>query len=595
MSATRARWSRSAIVASCRSSRSALAAVRAIRQAASGPRLAACDRVLRAALPARQRAAPQRRAPRRAGQLRHAHRPRPGQQEHRQGAARHAHARPRGRAANASTTRSRRGREPPAPAGAEGAWTAVTVAMADHLAQQRAGGHLLRDLGLVVVLLELCGEQRAELGGLSAETTRGAIAERAGLTVDRLDDCNQILEHAGVLSVERRRARERRPAPPEHLHAARSADQHQAADRHRQRAQTVPAGRQTSTGRAAYRYRQGGKPVPAGRRTSTGRAGLPVLAGRQTSTGRAADGYSQGGISATVGTGLPPSIARTRERPVEKAVETSPPTSPATNERGEGIAMQRGRVVRSAASRRGSPRSATAPAALSRRSRAVAGGGRRAAGASTPGPVAARAGLHARRRDPRLPSAHAARSSRRSSTSSSPATTPAPAAPAPAADCQPRAGSDGRRRRSCWSARCSATAAMTAPARSPSSPHTASCSRVFVERVRWSTLCEQPMRYSERPLRPALERARSTTRPTPDGRRRHERHQDEQHAARGRCRRTTSRLRRSVLGAILLDERHLVALSVTSSCAPSTSTASSTRRCSPRCSRCTTRAARSTI
>ena len=35
--------------------------------------------------------------------------------------------------------RARRGREPPAPAVHEGAWTAVTVAMAEHLAQRAAG------------------------------------------------------------------------------------------------------------------------------------------------------------------------------------------------------------------------------------------------------------------------------------------------------------------------------------------------------------------------------------------------------------------------------------------------------------------------
>ena len=87
-----------------------------------------------------------------------------------------------------------------------GAWTAVTVAMADHLAGDRPGGRLLRDLGLVVVLLELCCEQRSQRGGLCAETTRVVIAQRAGLTVDRLDHCHQILERAGVVSIERRRA-----------------------------------------------------------------------------------------------------------------------------------------------------------------------------------------------------------------------------------------------------------------------------------------------------------------------------------------------------------------------------------------------------
>ena len=51
----------------------------------------------------------------------------------------------------------------------EGAWTAVTVTMAKSPRSRRPGGRLLRDLGLVVVLLELCCEQRAEHGGLRAE------------------------------------------------------------------------------------------------------------------------------------------------------------------------------------------------------------------------------------------------------------------------------------------------------------------------------------------------------------------------------------------------------------------------------------------
>ncbi len=146
----------------------------------------------------------------------------------------------------------------------EGGWTAVTVAMAEHLATERPSGHLLRDLGLVVVLLELCSEQRAEHGGLAAETTRVAIAERAGLTVDRLDDCNQILEHAGLLSIERRRAANGgRHLPSTYtLHEAPTV----------QGGQRVLAGRQTGTGRAADEYGQGGRRVPAGRQTGTGRA-----------------------------------------------------------------------------------------------------------------------------------------------------------------------------------------------------------------------------------------------------------------------------------------------------------------------------------
>ncbi|MGO9789993.1 MAG: hypothetical protein ACLP8S_11020, partial [Solirubrobacteraceae bacterium] len=165
----------------------------------------------------------------------------------------------------------------------EGAWAAVTVAMAEHLASARAGGRLLRDLGLVVVLLELCCEQRAEHGGLSAATTRGAIAERAGLTLDRVDGCNKILERAGVLSIERRRvANGGRHLPSTYtLHEAPSALD----------------------------------------------GGISGLAGPQAGTGRAADQDWQGGFSATVGPGLRPSIARTREPAVEKALETLSPSA----------------------------------------------------------------------------------------------------------------------------------------------------------------------------------------------------------------------------------------------------------------------------
>ena len=161
--------------------------------------------------------------------------------------------------------------------------------MADHLAQQRTGGHLLRDLGLVVVLLELCGEQRAALGGLSAETTRVQIARRAGLTVDRLDDCNQILEHAGVLSVERRRA----PNGGRHLPSTYTL--HEAPSTTTLDADRAPAARHTGIGSAENEYSQGGIPVPAGRQTGTGRARERVLAGRDSGTGRAANGYWQRG------------------------------------------------------------------------------------------------------------------------------------------------------------------------------------------------------------------------------------------------------------------------------------------------------------
>ncbi len=130
--------------------------------------------------------------------------------------------------------------------------------MADHLAIERDGGHLLRDLGLIVVLLELCGEQRAERGGLSAEATRSKIAARASLTVDRIDDRNHVLERAGVLRVERRRAANGgRTLPSTYtLHEAPPT----------QSRKPVPAGPQNSTDSAANRHPHGREPVLAGPR-----------------------------------------------------------------------------------------------------------------------------------------------------------------------------------------------------------------------------------------------------------------------------------------------------------------------------------------
>ena len=209
----------------------------------------------------------------------------------------------------------------------EGGWTAVTVAMAEHLAGERTDGRLLRDLGLVVVLLELCCEQRTEHGGLSAATTRGAIAKRAGLTLDRVDGCNKILERAGVLSIERRRvANGGRHLPSTYtLHEAPRTLQADALGL---------AGPQTGTGRAANQDWQGRISGLAGPQTGTGRAadqdwqgGISGLAGPQTRTDRAADQDWQGGFSATAGPVLRPSIARPRERAVEKAVETLPPSA----------------------------------------------------------------------------------------------------------------------------------------------------------------------------------------------------------------------------------------------------------------------------
>lgn len=58
-------------------------------------------------------------------------------------------------------------------------WLGITVAMADRLATKRSHGHLLRDLGLVIVLLEFCVAQRDALAGLQAEVLRSDIARQA--------------------------------------------------------------------------------------------------------------------------------------------------------------------------------------------------------------------------------------------------------------------------------------------------------------------------------------------------------------------------------------------------------------------------------
>jgi hypothetical protein len=84
-------------------------------------------------------------------------------------------------------------------------WTAMTVVMAERLAEARGNGHPLRDLGAMITLLELCAEQRGDRGGLQVEIVRGELAERAGLSIDTLDRCNSALEAAGVLRIERRR------------------------------------------------------------------------------------------------------------------------------------------------------------------------------------------------------------------------------------------------------------------------------------------------------------------------------------------------------------------------------------------------------
>jgi hypothetical protein len=196
-------------------------------------------------------------------------------------------------------------------------WIALTVAMADHLATPRAGGHLLRDLGLVVVLLEFCAEQRAEHGGLAAEVMRGDIAARCGLTVDRVDDCNHALERAGLLHIERRRAAN----GGRHLASVYTVCEVPIADA--QGGVLKPPTRQNGTGRAEDGYRQSGAPVPAA---------------RQDGTDRAEGRYRAGGDSATPRTLAPPSSTRAGDGVEETAIEHTPHSlcSAGSHEEGRG-------------------------------------------------------------------------------------------------------------------------------------------------------------------------------------------------------------------------------------------------------------------
>ena len=239
----------------------------------------------------------------------------------------------------------------------DGAWTPITVAMAHLLAGERPGGHLLRDLGLIVVLLEFCAEQRAQLGGLRAEVTRSDIAARSGLTVDRVDDCNQLLEQAGVLEIDRRRAANGG------RHLASLYTIIEASDAH-QGGEPKPAGRQNGTGSPEDGYRQGG---------------APVLPAPPNGTGRAEDRNRQGGDSATAGTRTPGSYTGARHDvenvPVENGLTPSPrnahgPTG-ANGAVGGGERSRRSRSCARRCSPRGRLPSATAPARASTRTGAA--------------------------------------------------------------------------------------------------------------------------------------------------------------------------------------------------------------------------------
>ena len=140
------------------------------------------------------------------------------------------------------------------------------MAMANEIARPRPCGHVLRDLGLVTILLEFCAEQRNQHGGLRADVTRGDIAARAGLTIDRVDDCNRILERCGILEVSRRRSHRGG------RNLANVYEIHEAPSPKIEGGEPEPAGRTNRTHRAENEDRQGGGPGPAAPHTRTARA-----------------------------------------------------------------------------------------------------------------------------------------------------------------------------------------------------------------------------------------------------------------------------------------------------------------------------------
>jgi hypothetical protein len=185
----------------------------------------------------------------------------------------------------------------------DGPWTAITVDMADRLAEKRAGGHLLRELGLIIVLLEFCVSQRDSRDGLSAEVTRSEIARQAGLTVDRIDQCNRLLQHAGVLSITRRR-----PANGGR-NLASLYTIHEAPIRTNQGRETEPPAPHNGTIRAAEQNWQGRE---------------LELTDPANGTDRAAERNRQGGNSALQQDETRPSYAHAGSRIEETPIENPP-------------------------------------------------------------------------------------------------------------------------------------------------------------------------------------------------------------------------------------------------------------------------------
>ncbi len=203
----------------------------------------------------------------------------------------------------------------------DGAWTGITVAMAERLAAKREGGHLLRELGLVIVLLEFCVAQRGQLDRLSAEVSRADIAASAGLNVDRLDQCNQLLQAAGVLTITRRRPPNggRNLASLYTIHEAPTREIDRGAPQGRE---MEPAAPQNGTHRSEERNWQG-------RRTK--------LAAPTNETARAEDWNSQGGNSPASRTGVRPSDARAGSAVEDRLIENTPTPGGAAGGGGAGV------------------------------------------------------------------------------------------------------------------------------------------------------------------------------------------------------------------------------------------------------------------
>ena len=156
----------------------------------------------------------------------------------------------------------------------EHSFIAVTVPMADRLAAPRDGGHLLRDLGLIVVLLEFCVRQGPEGTWTQAQVTRSQIAEHSGLHVDRVDDCHHILEAAGLLTIERRRPTNGGRNLPS-IYTVHEAPLSQGGETELAASGNETAGRRTETARAVKPNWRGARTKLAGRRNRTGRAETP--------------------------------------------------------------------------------------------------------------------------------------------------------------------------------------------------------------------------------------------------------------------------------------------------------------------------------